>query len=59
MVSLEQLINETTRKKTALCYRRKGYRMTIIFVIWLAYSACVLGWFILNTPSGLHCANHF
>jgi len=58
MIDFEHLLNELARKKTTLCYRHKCYRMTIFFVIWLAYSACVLGWSIKNTSSGQHCTNN-
>jgi hypothetical protein len=58
MMAFENQINEPARNITTLCYRRKGYRMTVFFVVWLVYSACVLGWSILNTPSGLRCTTH-
>jgi len=30
----------------------------LFFLTWLAYSACALGWAILDKPLGLACANH-
>lgn len=36
----------------------KDLILTIIFLTWLVYSACVLGWAILDTPLGLACTNH-
>ncbi len=57
MIASNQRINEPIPTKTASCNHRKGYGMTVIFVVWLAYSVCALGWFILEAPSGVHCTN--
>lgn len=58
MVVIDQRNNEVAPTKTVPCYRRKSYRMTVLFVIWLVYSACALGWFILDTPAVLQCTSH-
>lgn len=42
---------------TSVCIR-KDLGLTLIFLTWLVYSACVLGWAILDTPLGLACTNH-
>jgi hypothetical protein len=47
-----------TTAVTTPCYRRKSYGMTALFAVWLAYSACALGWFILEAPAGEHCTNN-
>ncbi len=60
MTAIDQRINKPVPTKTSggPCYRRKSYGVTVLFVTWLAYSACALGWFILETPSGIQCTNH-
>ncbi len=60
MITNDQPINRSTLTEITRvpCYRRKGYRMTVLFVAWLAYSAYTLSWNILNTQAALHCTNH-
>ncbi len=58
MIAIDQQINKPDITKTAFCYRRKSYGMTVLFVAWLAYSAIALGWFILEAPSDVQCTNH-
>lgn len=58
MIVIDQRTNEPTPTKTAPCYRRKSAGVTVLFVTWLAYSACALGWFILDAPSDVQCTNH-
>ena len=58
VITANQRNNEPTPAATTPCYRRKSYGMTALFVGWLFYSACALGWFILEAPAGEHCTNN-
>jgi len=58
MIAINQRSNEPVPKKAPSCYRRKSYKMIVLFVLWLIYTACALGWFILETPSSVQCINH-
>jgi hypothetical protein len=59
MMAIDQRSNEQTPTEVTPCYRRESRGMAVLLVVaWLLYSACALGWFILEAPSGMRCVNH-
>jgi len=47
-----------TNSVRILWYRHKVFRLSFLFVTWLAGTAGALGWAILDAPDGLQCTHH-